>query len=83
MRQHDFSIRALAAASAAVIVTSAFVAFGATGNANYHAALAAEGGQDDAQPVAVLIEPSRIDVVVARDATRTAARLDERLRPRS
>lgn len=81
MQQQRLSIRALAGAAAAVIVAGAFLVFGGTSDAHHRAALAAAGGTDGVQAVA--IEPLRIDVVVVRDATRTAARVDERSRPKS
>ena len=79
--QEQRLIRTLAGATAAVIVAGAFLAMGGTSDAHYRGARAAAGGTDGGQTVAM--EPLRIDVVVLRDTTRTAAGADERARPRS
>lgn len=81
MQRHDFSTRALAGAFAMLIVAGAVMVLAETSDAHFRAALAA-AGLEAAQPAAVAIEPSRIDVVAPRDATRTAIRTDERSRPR-
>ena len=82
MQSKDFSVRALAVALAAVIVTGAVAALGSTSNANFRAAVAAVEQRYDVAPTQVAFEPSRINVVGVR-ATRTAAHVDERSRPQS
>ena len=76
-------VRTLAGAIAIVIVAGTFVVMGGTSDAHYRAALAAAGGPGGMKVAELAIEPARIDVVVVRDSTRTAARIDERARPRS
>ena len=81
MQRHDLWTRTLAGATAVLIVAGAFLALSGTSDANFRAALAAAAHQG-VRPIAVAIEPSRIDVVAVRDATQTANRADEKSRPR-
>jgi hypothetical protein len=83
MERTDLSVRTLAIAIAAVIVAGAILALGSTSNANFRDAVAAVERQYHREPLPVVAETLRIDVVVARPATRTAARDDERAEPRS
>jgi hypothetical protein len=83
MDRNDLSVRALAIAIAAVIVGGAVLALGSTSNANFREAVAAVEQRYAGQPLPVVGEPLRVDVVVARSSTRTVARNDERAEPRT